>query len=397
MEVLGNLRVWNDGIEIEETALVQARNVASLPITAGVALMPDAHWGNGSCVGSVIATRGAVIPATTGVDLNCGMLAVKTNLKASELPDDLRPIRNSIERSIPVGMNTHNKGRFRTCNLEGQALSDKLDALLTAWENTACAKTIKVKRLAKIAASAGTLGGGNHFIELCLDEQQCVWIMLHSGSRGIGNQIGTFAISVAREIALKENYQLPDLELAWLKDGSPEFAMYVEALAWANEYATLNRKIMLNLICFDLAHRYPHFKLEMKAINIHHNYTNIEEHFGEKVWITRKGAVSAKEGELGIIPSSMGQPSYIVKGKGNSHAYCSCSHGAGRRMSRGQARKTFSNADLLAQTQGVECRKDDGVLDEIPGAYKDINQVIAAQSDLIEVVAKIKAVLCIKG
>lgn len=395
--MIEKIRLWNKGIEFEESALAQVHNVASLPITMGVRGMPDMHWGNGSAVGSVIATRGAVIPATTGVDLSCGMCAVKTSIKASELPEDLKDIRHSIERSVPVGKNTHNKGRFRVVNESGEMLSKRLDALMIAWEQTTIAKALKVKRVAKIAGSAGSLGGGNHFIELCLDTEQNLWIMLHSGSRGIGNQIGQCAIDLAKEIAIKENQQLPNEELAWLSDGTPEFAMYIEALDWAHQYATLNREIMLNLVCYDLERRFPHFKLEMAAINIHHNYTNLEEHFGEKVWITRKGAVSAKEGELGIIPSAMGQPSFIVRGKGNPHSFCSCSHGAGRKMSRTQARKEFTKADLAEQTAGVECRKDEGVLDEIPGAYKDIQTVIAAQEDLIEVVAEIKAILCIKG
>ena len=391
------VKAWNNGIEIEDEAWSQIRNTASLDIVSGLRVMPDAHWGRGSTVGSVIATRGAVICAALGVDLGCGMAAVQTNIKASQLPDSLTELRHSLERDIPVGKQSH-RGRFRLANAKLTEISAKLDDHMLAWE-TILEKVPDLKQRHHHYAlqQCGSLGGGNHFVEICLDEDQNVWVMLHSGSRGIGNKIGNYFIEMAKEIAIKKERTLPDVDLAWLDDGTPEFDLYVQAFSWAQEFAKLNRAAMMELVLYNLSRRYPQMQLINEVISCHHNYASLEEHFGEKVWITRKGAVSAKQGELGIIPSAMGQPSFIVRGKGNPHSYCSCSHGAGRRMSRGKARKTFSNADLLAQTEGVECRKDDGVLDEIPGAYKDINQVIAAQSDLIEVVAKIKAVLCIKG
>lgn len=377
--------LWTPIEEIESAALEQLRKVASLPWAFHhVAVMPDVHWGMGATVGSVVAMKGAVAPAAVGVDIGCGMGALRfPSLQAADLPDNLRDIRAGIEAAIPVGFSAHDEvirdamrdplwAEFRNLNDRARDL-----------ESRACLQ-------------CGTLGGGNHFIELCLDEHQGVWLMLHSGSRNIGKVLAEMHIKTAKQLA--HNATLPDRDLAVFLASTPEFAAYRHDLFWAQRYALLNRQTMMRLVLQALRDFFPADKLRHETpILCHHNYVSEETHFGEDVLITRKGAISAKAGEMGIIPGSMGTRSYIVRGLGNPASFCSASHGAGRRMSRGAAKKTFTPADLANQTEGVECRKDAGVLDEIPGAYKDIDQVIAYQNDLVEVVATLKQVLCVKG
>ena len=394
------IRLWAEGVPLEPEAIEQLERVASLPILAGhLAVMPDVHLGKGATVGSVIPTRAAIIPAAVGVDIGCGMCAVRTPLHARELPDSLVRVREAIEARIPVGfemhddpVTTHGEG------LRGIDLHRRLKASRERFAGLAIADRVRVKDANRPWKQIGSLGGGNHFIELCLDEADRVWLMLHSGSRNIGNQIGETAISMARELALAANRRLPDRDLAWLDEGTAEFDEYVEGLQWAQDYAALNRDTMMHLAlqALEEALGRPVEPLDV-AVNCHHNYASVEEHFGEKIWVTRKGAVSARAGELGIIPGSMGARSFITRGKGNLESYCSCSHGAGRRMSRSEAKRRFSRGDLESQTEGVECRKDSGVIDEIPGAYKDIDAVMAAQADLVEVVHTLKQVVCVKG
>lgn len=385
--------------QIEDSALDQLRNLASLPIIAsnGVAVMPDVHAGKGSTVGSVIATRSAIIPAAVGVDIGCGMVAAKTNLMAEDLPDSLFALRNAIERDVPVGFNEHKAGIPSVSGPYADILRKNLRKTMDSFDSLALKERLGRADINKIGRQIGTLGGGNHFIELCLDANSCVWVMLHSGSRGIGNQIGTVAIEMAKAQAEKRDWGLPDKDLAWLDEGTQEFDDYIAAMHWAQDYARFNRDTMMNLVLAILRTKFTKMKVVGEIINCHHNFTSLEDHFGEETWVTRKGAIQAREGQMGIIPGSMGQKSYIVKGKGNHESYCSCSHGAGRVHSRNQARKLFNLADLEAQTAGVECRKDDGVLDEIPAAYKSIDQVMANQTDLVDTVETLKAVLCVKG
>jgi len=385
------VKVFTD--DVEPHARQQLENVAQLSIVfAHVAAMPDVHAGIGATVGAVIPTKGAIIPAAVGVDIGCGMNAVRLSLKADELPDSLTRVRSEIERSVPIGFGEHGDARARR---EACApLARRLAGMIRKHP-----KIAKMQRdhEEKWVRQMGSLGGGNHFIEVCLDETQHVWVMLHSGSRGIGNCIGRYFIGLARESMLKANVHLPDRDLAWLSEGSKPFDDYVEAVGWAQDYAFANRGEMMDLILEGLRRRLPAFEITDEAINCHHNYVQQESHFGERVFITRKGAISARTGELGIIPGSMGARSYIVRGKGNPESFHSCAHGAGRRMSRNEAKRRFSQADLEVQTQGVECRKDKGVLDEIPAAYKDIEKVMADQTDLIEVVHTLKQVVCVKG
>jgi tRNA-splicing ligase RtcB len=378
-----------DGPDIEDSALVQLKNLARLPFwhKNGIAVMPDVHWGNGASVGSVLASRSAVIPSAVGVDIGCGMVAIRLSLTANDLPDSLAPIRGQIERDIPNGHHSHREEKAREMYQRGATVMDDIpmcvDELIPNYYN--------------VSGQLGTLGGGNHFIELCLDEQDRVWVMLHSGSRGIGNKIGKTFIDKAKELCARWHVDLPDGELAFLPKGDVLFDEYVEAVDWAQRYAFKNRELMLEAVLAGLRRYLPEFTITDEAINCHHNYISQENHFGENLWVTRKGAVSAREGQLGIIPGSMGQKSYIVRGKGNEQSYCSCSHGAGRNYSRTAARKKFSLQDLVEQTKGVECRKDDAVLDEIPGAYKPLDMVMANQADLVEVVHTLRAVLCVKG
>jgi tRNA-splicing ligase RtcB (3'-phosphate/5'-hydroxy nucleic acid ligase) len=397
---MDNVKMWTDGVPVEPDALKQIANIASLPILAGhVAVMPDVHLGRGATVGSVIPTRGAIIPSAVGVDIGCGMMAVRTTLAGSDLPDSLKAIRTQIERDVPVGFAAHDDPvSVGGEGLSGVAIGRRMKALKARYDALRIMARIGKFDHARVWRQIGTLGGGNHFIELCLDEDQHVWVMLHSGSRNVGNNIGQVAIATARRLAERADVHLPDRDLAWLSEGSPEFDEYVEGLLWAQDYAALNRDTMMHLVLLALA-RFFHGELavEESAVNCHHNYAIREEHFGAEMWVTRKGAVSARAGELGIIPGSMGTRSYLVRGKGHAAAYHSCSHGAGRRMSRTEAKRRFSREDLVAQTSGVECRKDAGVIDELPSAYKDVDAVMAAQTDLVEVVHTLKQVLCVKG
>lgn len=390
------IKIWTD--EIEDPALRQLKNLARLPFICsnGIAAMPDVHLGKGATVGSVIATDGAVIPAAVGVDIGCGMNAVRLSIKASDLPDNLRPIREAIEEAVPLGAGgAHSDASTQekyADQPEIRALFDRLGKLPGAENGTGAFGA------AKAAAQLGTLGSGNHFVELCLDESSDVWIMLHSGSRGIGNKIGSRAIELAKKDMKKFFIQLPDDDLAYFPEGTEHFSEYMEAVQWAQDYAMENRRQMMRSVIAAIAKTIPiPFSITEEAINCHHNYVTRENHFGRNLWVTRKGAIRAREGDLGIIPGSMGRRSFIVRGKGNLQSYCSCSHGAGRRMSRGEAIKRFTVADLQEQTVGVECRKDAAVLDELPAAYKDIDQVMANQSDLVEVVHTLKQVLCVKG
>lgn len=381
------IKVWTD--EIEDQALTQLKNLARLPFIHGngVAAMPDVHAGIGATVGSVIATDKAIIPAAVGVDIGCGMNAVRLSLKATDLPDSLTAIRHQIERDVPLGAGgAHREPRMPQFDA---ALADGLRDL--AAKHPTLEKNHAARQL-------GTLGSGNHFIELCLDENQDVWVMLHSGSRGIGNLIGRYFIEKAKRRMEQYFINLPDGDLAYFPEDTDDFNDYVEAVQWAQDYALENRRVMMEAVIAALRRHIPvEFTITLEAINCHHNYVTRENHFGRNLWVTRKGAIRAREGELGIIPGSMGQRSYIVRGKGNLESYCSCSHGAGRKMSRAAARRLFTVDDLKAQTDGVECRKDSAVLDEIPGAYKDIDQVMENQRDLVEVVHVLKQVLCVKG
>jgi len=380
--------------EVESSALDQLKNIALLPfVHSHVAAMPDVHTGIGATIGAVIPTKGAIIPAAVGVDIGCGMTATRLSINASQLPDNLKAVRRAIEEAIPVGFAKHKSIRAKNSTII--ALDKVLDKQIIG-KHPAIAKMLK-KTYQTWTQQLGTLGGGNHFIELCLDENQDVWIMLHSGSRGIGNVIGRYFINLAKKDMEQHIAQLPARDLAYFTEGAKHFDDYVEAVHWAQEYALFNRREMMRLIMEALRKPLPPFDITKEAINCHHNYVAIEEHFGEQVFLTRKGAISAYDGELGIIPGSMGAKSYIVRGMGNPESFCSCSHGAGRRMSRTAARRRFSKNDLEIQTQGVECRKDKDVIDEIPGAYKSIDEVMENQNDLVEMVHTLKQVVCVKG
>lgn len=386
------VKIYTD--DVDPQAVTQLANIAQLSfIHSHIAAMPDVHVGIGATVGAVIPTKGAIIPAAVGVDIGCGMNAVRLSLTASQLPDTLRPLRAAIEDAVPVGFAMHSEKPGVPASTI-RALDGGLDRIVGKHPGI-----LKMqKRVEHIwAQQLGTLGGGNHFIELCLDENQSVWVMLHSGSRGIGNIIGRYFIDLARKDMGKHLSHLPDRDLAYLQAGAEHFDDYVMAVQWAQDYAMTNRREMMRLILSALARQLPPFTLTQEAINCHHNYVAVEHHFGEEVFITRKGAIRAEAGDLGIIPGSMGAKSYIVRGKGEPQSFCSCSHGAGRRLSRGQAKKKFDAQDLIAQTAGVECRKDSGVLDEIPSAYKPIDEVMAHQADLVEIVHTLKQVVCVKG
>ena len=354
--------------------------------------MPDVHFGIGATVGSVIPARGAIIPAAVGVDIGCGMNAVRLSLDAAQLPDSLLSVRRAIERAIPVGFNLHRRDMARASTIDSL-----VKGIARIAERHPKLNAGSVKSYRTWVRQLGTLGGGNHFIELCLDENDDVWLMLHSGSRGIGNRIGRYFIARAKECMQQQLAELADQNLAWFDEGSALFEDYVHAVHWAQDYAMWNRREMMRLLVAALERVLPPFQATKEAINCHHNYVAREQHAGAEVYLTRKGAISAREGELGIIPGSMGAKSYIVRGKGNPESFCSCSHGAGRRMSRTKARKQFDADDLVRQTEGVECRKDKGVIDEIPAAYKDIDQVMAHQQGLVEVVHTLKQVVCVKG
>jgi tRNA-splicing ligase RtcB (3'-phosphate/5'-hydroxy nucleic acid ligase) len=384
-------------IDIEDAALTQLKNIARLPFIHhnGVAAMPDVHMGVGASVGTVIATDKAIIPSAVGVDIGCGMVAVRLSLKAHQLPDSLKEIRNQIERDVPLGKGGKhnydtNEAGNRTPVSEKPVTIYKIVRDIFGGDFT--------KFINKAGTQMGTLGSGNHFIELCTDENDDVWVMLHSGSRGIGNMIGSYFIEKAKRRMEQYFITLPDGDLAYLPEDTDEFNDYVEAVGWAQNYAFENREAMMKVVIEALRKHIPtEFTITEEAINCHHNYVERENHFGKNLWVTRKGAIRARKGDLGIIPGSMGQKSYIVRGKGDIESYCSCSHGAGRKMSRTEARRKFTVADLKAQTKGVECPKTDAVLDEIPSSYKDLDLVMHNQRDLIEVVHTLKAILNVKG
>ncbi len=392
-----HVKMWTRGVPVEDAAREQLRNTARMPfIFRHLAVMPDVHLGKGSTVGSVIPTLRAIIPAAVGVDIGCGMIAAKTTLVASDLPDNLSRMRSAIERAVPHGRSPGKR--------------DKGSWGDTPPENSAAAWATLVEGFARITQKyphlertnhrvhLGTLGTGNHFVEVCLDEDQAVWFMLHSGSRGVGNAIGSHFIELAREDMRQWMINLPDRDLAYFPEGTRHFDDYVEAVQWAQSFARLNREVMMqNVVRAVRGVMATPFESHVEAVNCHHNYVSREHHFGEDILVTRKGAVSARRGELGIIPGSMGARSYIVRGLGNEDSFHSCSHGAGRKMSRTEARKRFTVEEHRQATAGVECRKDANVIDETPAAYKDIDAVMQAQKDLVEVVHTLKQVVCVKG
>jgi tRNA-splicing ligase RtcB len=377
------VKIWTN--DIDERSEQQLKNIAALPfIHKHIAAMPDVHLGIGATVGSVLATKQAIIPAAVGVDIGCGMNALKLNLHANELPWNLDGIRDAIEKAIPLGAG----GAHQTENAPV-----KLSFGFKMLNNHEALQTKNIWR------QLGTLGSGNHFIELCLDENQQVWIMLHSGSRGIGNTIGRHYIEKAKREMERWHISLPDPDLAYLPAGTDIFDRYVQAVGWAQDYALENRRVMMKIVLDVINEEFKEWDIHPveEAINCHHNYVSLENHFGDNVYVTRKGAIRARQGELGIIPGSMGAKSFIVAGKGNPDSFCSCSHGAGRKMSRTAAKAQYTVDDLRAQTVGVNCRRNDSVIDEIPAAYKDIDQVMANQNDLVEIVHTLKQVLCVKG
>ncbi|GBU09916.1 RNA-splicing ligase [Gammaproteobacteria bacterium] len=392
------VKMWTIGVPVEEGAKKQLLQAASLPfIYRHIAVMPDVHIGKGSTIGSVIPTKGAIIPAAVGVDIGCGMIAACTSLMAHDLPDNLASIRSAIEQAVPHGRSNNRSKRDKGA---WQTPPPEVDIAWLALETRFKSLCDKHPRLEKTNnyTHLGTLGTGNHFIEICLDETNRVWVMLHSGSRGVGNAIGTYFIERAREDMRIHHINLPDLDLAYLSEGTKHFADYVEAVSWAQDFAQCNRDVMMNRTLKALQTEISKpFTALLEAINCHHNYVQQETHFGETVWLTRKGAVAAHKNKMGIIPGSMGAKSFIVRGLGNEESFCSCSHGAGRVMSRTEAKKRFTVEDHIAATQGVECRKDATVIDEIPMAYKDIDAVMYAQRDLVEVVHTLKQVICVKG
>jgi len=392
------IKMWTRGVPVEDGARAQLARAAQMPfVFKHVAVMPDVHIGIGATVGSVIPTKGAVIPAAVGVDIGCGMMAARTSLVASDLPDNLEAIRSAIEQAVPHGRVV---GRGKRDN---GSWGDPPAPIVEAWATLAqrfdrlCDKHPRLKNTNNLV-HLGTLGTGNHFIELCLDEGQRVWIMLHSGSRGVGNAIGTFFIELAKQDMRKWHINLPDEDLAYFPEGTDHFDDYVEAVGWAQDFAALNRRMMMTNVIRALRGQIAKpFDAEMEAVNCHHNYVQRENHFGENVLVTRKGAVRAAKGVMGIIPGSMGAKSFIVRGLGNPESFDSCSHGAGRVMSRTAAKKLVTLDEHIRDTAGVECRKDESVIDETPKAYKPIEAVMAAQSDLVEIVHTLKQVVCVKG
>lgn len=388
-----HIKAWTKGVPVEPEAIKQLRNTASLPfIFNHIAVMPDVHFGLGATVGSVVATKGAVIPAAVGVDIGCGMMAIQLTLNAKDLPDSLATVRSEIEKVVPVGFAQHKEAVLD--NSQQKMLAEGVKELTA--QHPEIAKMVK-DPVAKVMNQAGTLGGGNHFIELCLDENNDVWVILHSGSRGIGNVIGRHFIEKAKEDMRIHHINLEDTNLSYLSEGTQYFDEYVTWVEWAQQYAAKNRQVMMNLVLEALAKHLPEFDIKKQAINCHHNYISRENHFGTNVIVTRKGAVRARVDDYGIIPGSMGAKSFIVKGLGNEDSFCSCSHGAGRVMSRTKAKKVFSLQDHIEATRGVECRKDAAVIDETPKAYKDIDAVMEAQKDLVEIVHTLKQVVCVKG
>ena len=392
------IKMWTQGVPVEPEARAQLLNTAKMPfIFKHLAVMPDVHLGKGSTIGSVIPTRGAIIPAAVGVDIGCGMIAVCTSLVASDLPDNLAELRSAIEQAVPHGRTStrsrRDKGAWEN---PPQTVDQHWASLLPRFKRL----TDKYPQLLKTNnyQHLGTLGTGNHFIEVCLDEMQQVWVMLHSGSRGVGNAIGSLFIALAQQDMQQHIANLPDRNLAYFEEGSQHFDDYMEAVGWAQDFARHNREVMMEHVLAALSRIVTKpFTTQQEAVNCHHNYVQRETHFGEPVLVTRKGAVSAQKGQMGIIPGSMGAKSFIVRGLGNEESFCSCSHGAGRTMSRTAAKKRFTVADQIRATEHVECRKDSDVIDEIPMAYKDIDAVMAAQSSLVEIVHTLRQVVCVKG
>ncbi len=394
------IKAWVDGVPLEDAARKQLVNVSQLPfIFKWVAAMPDVHWGIGATVGSVIPTKGAIIPAAVGVDIGCGMMASETDLRASDLPDNLHKIRSAIEAAVPHGRTSHggggDKGAWqripeRTLDIWGEKLKSRYESILD--------KHPKLDR-GNHSNHLGTLGTGNHFIEVCLDESDKVWFMLHSGSRGVGNRMGTYFIELAKRDMGRLVGNLPDKDLAYLEEGTEHFRDYVEAVEWAQDFARTNRDLMMEQIIAAVQNsgEVRPFTAQIQAINCHHNYVARERHYGQDILVTRKGAVRAREGDLGIIPGSMGARSFIVRGKGNPESFSSCSHGAGRAMSRTEAKRRFTIEDHKRMTDGVECRKDARVIDETPAAYKSIDAVMHAQNDLVAIVHTLRQVVCVKG
>lgn len=393
------VKIWTT--DIEASALQQLHNMATLPfIHKHIAVMPDVHWGMGSTVGSVIPTIRAIVPASVGVDIGCGMVAAKLNILPEQLPDNLHGVRSAIEAAVPHGRTDNGSMNDRGAwgdipqTVAGEWVRLSEDKRLTEVKE----KHKKLFTQDSGARQLGTLGTGNHFVELCIDKENQLWLMLHSGSRGTGNRIGSYFIQKAKELMERFYVKLPDPDLAYIPEAEPIFGDYWKALSWAQDYALTNRTIMLHNAMAALSRELGlAVTYSAEAVNCHHNYVSREKHFGENVLVTRKGAVRVREGELGIIPGSMGARSFIVRGKGNADAFNSCSHGAGRRMSRGQAKRQFTLADMEAQTAGVECRKDADVIDEIPGAYKSIQEVMDNQSDLVDIVAELRQIVCVKG
>ena len=392
------VKMWTKGVPVEAEAKAQLANAARLPIVfKHVAAMPDVHLGIGATVGSVIPTIKAIIPAAVGVDIGCGMMAAKTTLRAEDLPDNLGPLRAAIEQAVPHGSVPRHRGRDPGSWENPPPSVDQVWATLADEFDALCELHPRLKNTNN-RKHLGTLGSGNHFIEVCLDEEGAVWFMLHSGSRGVGNAIGTHFIELAKKDAERNQRNLPDKDLAYFEEGAQYFGDYVRGVGWAQRFAMRNREVMMaNLIATVRKVITKPFESHIEAVNCHHNYVQQERHFGEDVFVTRKGAVSARRGQMGIIPGSMGARSYIVRGLGNPESFESCSHGAGRTMSRGEAKRRFTLADHRAATEGVECRKDKDVIDEIPMAYKDIDAVMEAQKDLVEVVHILKQVVCVKG
>ena len=391
------IKAWTRGVGIEDSARKQLENTARLPIIfRHVAVMPDVHFGIGATVGSVVPTEGAIIPAAVGVDIGCGMFAVQTDLDAKLLPDSLKSLRSAIEKAVPHGRTAGGGKGDRGAWHKVPAAPGK------AWSALEREYKVLVDKHKRIGAGndvnqLGTLGGGNHFIEVCLDKTDKVWFMLHSGSRGVGNRIGSYFIELAKRDMMRHVKALPDKDLAYLSEGSQSFDDYVEAVDWAQRYAMTNRKLMMDAVIAAAHKELPPFTLGETAVNCHHNYVAKEHHFGHDVFVTRKGAVRARLGDLGIIPGSMGARSFIVRGKGEAQSFHSCSHGAGRVMSRGEAKRKFTLEDHAKATEGIECRKDANVIDETPMAYKPIEKVMEAQSDLVEIVHELRQVVCVKG
>ena len=390
------VKAWTKGVVFDDNAKRQLLNVAQLPfIHQWIAVMPDVHVGKGATIGSVIPTIGAVIPAAVGVDLGCGMMAAKTSLTATDLPDSLELMRAAIEKAIPHGLTFGGRDKGSWGDIPADVLHKWLS--LNEGFKRLCAKHPFLEKTNNLK-HLGTLGTGNHFIEVCLDETDAVWVMLHSGSRGVGNRIGSHFIAQAKQDMERWFIHLPDKDLAYIPEGSAHFRDYVEAVGWAQDFAQANREVMMARTLQAIRDVLPiAFSADIEAVNCHHNYIRQEHHYGKDVWVTRKGAVSARQGEMGIIPGSMGAKSYIVRGLGNAESFCSCSHGAGRVMSRSEAKRRVSLEEHVKAVQGVECRTDQDVIDETPSAYKPIEAVMQAQNDLVEIVHALKQVVCVKG